>query len=531
MADNSGMSRIIYIEPNDGLKDINGVPVTPDYSDLCIAFNLIVEIVPRFKTNAAQGVDSTEEFCIYWRSRAPIDGKQFSEGNYVSFLHGEKGFLTTFYTDTNYEDVVKKNIVEGLGIENVTVAFENYYTPTVTIKFVDQRGSSLFGREEATHNDDKLTIDNVFGAFFTAPYPKFKLQIKGFYGQAVTLQLTCSGFKGNLNPQTGNFEATATFIGYSYSLLTDIPFQYIVAAPYCDYVGNDYWIQNQNSPDWQFNDGSPMQTIYEFMEKVNASMSNAELLNVVSKENQEVIKNGETEKGAISDILITLNRLKNAMELAVGDSFIENYNGTAIDDEQLLLFTNELKIPNTNEIKLSWDTFNSKIKEYNENYGSNTIPNSSMPNEIPVDGELHEMCCVNVFNLKSDDNGNTLEVTFANGSGSTSGVGDLESMELNTNGNGNRKLSHSTAEVLATHLRPGEITDKIKSNAYLIDFHDIRKRLNERSVYIDMRHNHLEHITDIRYHLQLRFSQINIISLGHLFYLLRFVIDIDRTFI
>lgn len=525
MADNSGMSRIIYIEPNDGFKGINDVPITPDYSDLCIAFNLIVEIVPRFKTNAAQGVDTTEQYCIYWRSRAPIDGKQFSEGNYVSFLHGEKGFLTTFYTDTNYEDVVKKNIVEGLGIENVTVAFENYYTPTVTIKFVDQRGSSLFGREEATHNDDKLTIDNIFGAFFTAPYPKFKLQIKGFYGQAVTLQLTCSGFKGNLNPQTGNFEATATFIGYSYSLLTDIPFQYIVAAPYCDYVGNDYWIQNQNSPDWQFNDGSPMQTIYSFMEKVNASLSNAELLNVISKENQEVIKNGESEKGAISDILITLNRLKNSMELAVSNCFVENYNGTAIEDEQLLLFTDELKIPDTNDIKLSWETFKSKIKEYNENYGSNAIPTSSMPNEIPAEGELHEMCCVNVFNLKSNDDGKTIEVTFANGTGSTSSVESLEAMELNTNGNGARKLAHGTAEVLATHLRVGEITDKIKSNAYLIDFHDIRKRLNERSVYIDDETRQIEQTAERNY-IDLAKSELKMVPyIGNVFKMIMAHID------
>ena len=62
MADSDGMTRIIYIEPNDGLDYINDVPVTPDYSDLCIAFNLIVEIVPRFKTSAAQGQDTTEQY-------------------------------------------------------------------------------------------------------------------------------------------------------------------------------------------------------------------------------------------------------------------------------------------------------------------------------------------------------------------------------------------------------------------------------------------------------------------------------------
>ena len=46
-----GESRIIYLEPNDAMDDINGVPMTPDYPDLCIAFNLIVEVVPIFALN------------------------------------------------------------------------------------------------------------------------------------------------------------------------------------------------------------------------------------------------------------------------------------------------------------------------------------------------------------------------------------------------------------------------------------------------------------------------------------------------
>lgn len=528
MADNDGMSRIIYVDPNDSFDYINDVPLTPDYSDLCIAFNLIVEIVPRFKSNGGQGTSAGDEYCLYWRSRAPIDGKQFSEGNYVSFLHGENGFLTTFYTDTNFEDVVKKNIVEGLGIENVTVAFENYYTPTVTIKFVDQRGSSLFGREEATHNDDKLTIDNIFGAFFTAPYPKFKLQVKGFYGQAVTLQLTCSGFKGNLNPQTGNFEATATFIGYSYSLLTDIPFQYIVAAPWCDYVGRDYWLQNQNSADWRFSDGSPMITIYDFMENVNSALSNTELLDVISKENQEIIKNGETEKGAISDILVALNKLKNAMIIATSNCFVENYNGTAIDDEQLLLFTDSAEIPETNEIKLSWETLNEKIKEYNENNPSNAIPKDSMPNEVSADGKLLEMRCFNVFRIERGEDGETLEVRFSEDSGvsgATSDVRGLMNIGFNTNGNSPRHLTHSTAEVLSTHLTPGEITEKVKTHAYLVDFHDLRKRLNERMVYVDDERTQIEQNAERNY-IELAKSNLKMVPyIGNIFKMIMAHID------
>lgn len=37
--------------------------------------------------------------------------------------------------------------------------------------------------------------------FFTFPYPKFKLLVKGFYGKPVTFQLTCSKFTGSFNSQ------------------------------------------------------------------------------------------------------------------------------------------------------------------------------------------------------------------------------------------------------------------------------------------------------------------------------------------
>ena len=34
---------------------------------------------------------------------------------------------------------------------------------------------------------EDLTVDNMFGAFFTMPYPRFRLQVKGFYGKPVII--------------------------------------------------------------------------------------------------------------------------------------------------------------------------------------------------------------------------------------------------------------------------------------------------------------------------------------------------------
>ena len=231
-------NRIIYIEPNDvydsdcGNKQI-GETLTPKYEDFCISFNLIIEQFQRFKSEGTASSKNNEDnetktYSIEWgltqedmvkRRTSVLQGDR---GEYitnpdgsVSFKVDDYNYLTTYFTDLSYDSYYKKTEIEGLGVESVQISYESWYTPTIVIKFVDVRGSSLFGREEAIHVDEKLTADNVFGAFFTMPYPLFRLQVKGFLGKPVTYQLTCSSFKGNLNSQTGNFEATATFIGYS----------------------------------------------------------------------------------------------------------------------------------------------------------------------------------------------------------------------------------------------------------------------------------------------------------------------------
>ena len=202
-------NRIAYVEPNDIYGSVNGVPLTPNYEDYCIGFNLIAEIVSRFNKNETTGSNSASNqnaISISWGAWNRGDSKwqSFMEGG-VKDKDGNS-YLSTYYTDIVYEDVKGKKIVEGIGVESVNIVFESFYTPTITIKFVDVRGASLFGKEAAIHEEGKISADNVFGCFFTQPYPKFKLQVKGFYGKAVTYQLTCSNFRGSFNSQNGNFE-------------------------------------------------------------------------------------------------------------------------------------------------------------------------------------------------------------------------------------------------------------------------------------------------------------------------------------
>ena len=274
--------RVYYVDPNDvyGFDKEKKVPFTPPYEDLCIAFNLIIEKFSRFNDY------ETEKIEISWFNTPTDDKTHFSvlEGD---LKYGDNNYLTTYYTEISPDGYKKKEMIEGLGVESIQVNFDSYYTPTVVIKFVDVRGSALFGREEAIHSDasgsGKLNADNIFGAFVTIPYPKFRLQIKGFYGRDVTYQLTCSNFKANFNAKTGNVEATATFIGYTWSILTDIPLAYLIAAPYCDYGGALYWSNHVDTEDWKMEntaESNAKQTqppkLHQFFQNIRSCIKDAE---------------------------------------------------------------------------------------------------------------------------------------------------------------------------------------------------------------------------------------------------------------
>lgn len=278
---------VLYFEPTDidrgKDQDGNSVSLMPQFEDFCIAMTLTAEIYPREK-ESIETIDNSQ--------KAPINTKSLSWVSYASdiqnrdyksqqivnggFSVGEENFLTTYYTEISADKYIENEIVEGLGVTSVNISYANWYTPTITINFIDVHGSSLWGREEAIHdNGDNLTSNNVLGVFFTLPYPLFRLQVKGFLGHDVTYQLTVSSFKGKYNANTGNFEVTATFIGYSYSLLTDIPIQYLAYVSEMSYVGRQYWDDHVNTSSWQMvnADGSrtPPIPLYKLIQSIKSA--------------------------------------------------------------------------------------------------------------------------------------------------------------------------------------------------------------------------------------------------------------------
>ena len=474
-------SRILYVDPNDIFGHVNGVPITPDYSDFCISFNLECEIVARYKTNEIIGVSDNGKFGIGFTHKMNV-----GENHWASLLQGEAygqeghRVLTTYYTDINYDDYIRETVVEGLGVEQVSIAYESYYTPNITIKFVDHRGVALFGREEATHFNDKLTVDNIFGAFFTIPYPKFRLQVKGFLGKAVTYQLSCTSFKGSLNAKTGNFEAVATFIGYDYSLLTDIPFEYLVAAPYCEYFGKDYWEEHKTQEDWRMienYEGDETPTFFELIQRINAAFTKEGLLEVVSEEEKRTLDTANLEVDTLTLISEIYNNFLNSIDDRIGheDSKIRNYEpGKPVENAQILYMSNETAMGNWVTPKSHWDYLMSAIETYNSTYSDNKITKEILPT-APV----FENITLTPFFVRAN---NGEDIAFKDIKKSS--VEELSKVKINGN-----QITESLAQAIIDFMNKAHSKGNILPNVYLLNCNGLdnflEKRISELKTNVD----------------------------------------------
>lgn len=346
--------RVRYIEPNyttsipmQGNHGLHSYEFANPLEDYCIFVNLKVEIRGR-----AIRTDYTTE-------SQTITMNYYSEQghSYVSFMQGSEyptaqqnargkkavNSLTTNYYDHMYiNDLIKRDengviqetdtTNEVFGINSIDIDYNNWMVPQVTIKFTDIRGVSLFAPEEARHHlyDDKteksglgdLNVEgSFFKSFFTQPYPKFTLTVKGFYGQAVAYELTCADFRASFNSETGNFEATAKFIGSFYSFLSDVTVNCITAAPYSDFLGKKYWDENVSNGRFWVKDNNDQQvsmpTIGQFIAKLDEAMTTASATAASSSAAQESAQLDDQNQ-KITGITQAYNAYLQAIRTAVG---------------------------------------------------------------------------------------------------------------------------------------------------------------------------------------------------------------------
>lgn len=276
--DTKTYGRVVYVDPNNThYKDPdNAIPHA--YEDYSIFICLDVT-----------KYDRTMPGRVVWSNEFKYS---------ANFMPGTNGFLSTSFTDVSQLTPMNGN-AECLGIKSIDITYNSWFYPQVTINFTDVRGASLMsaqdkglydtveserlGGNSATAGYTELFGGSLFKALFTFPYPEFKLTVKGFYGQPVTLRLCVEKMNIKLDSSSGNFDVIVSFIGSMYGLYTDIPMQLLTIAPYVNPVDgqlyNTHWLNGTGNGGDYFFEGeggsvqSPICTYPELKMKLETFMN------------------------------------------------------------------------------------------------------------------------------------------------------------------------------------------------------------------------------------------------------------------
>jgi hypothetical protein len=214
----------------------------------------------------------------------------FIEGANVGGTSGKK-YLTTSFTELTTSLDNKPN-KENLGITSIDIDFNSSYAPMVTINFIDLRGSSIFQNDEYIKDGS-----NPYSVFFKLPYPLYTLKIKGYYGLPVEYCLHMTKFTSRFNSQTGNFEITCSFVGYTYAMLSDMLIGVLKAIPNTSLGRAKYAALQLEDPTLLTLDGSgSKEGLVQKLEQINVEANR--------------ILSTDTNYTAISDYKKSLEKLK-----------------------------------------------------------------------------------------------------------------------------------------------------------------------------------------------------------------------------
>lgn len=402
-------STVTYVEPNMSVgygsknnKDYDDVgwrmddmyERAPRLEDYCIAMNIEVEISSRDSQGSIKD-GNKDVLILQWSGK---------DKNSVNFMSGTRigGYdingtdktnrltaplnLTTYYADMYVGDLVNYGTTEMIGIKSVDIQYEKSCVPIITVQFTDVRGLSLFQPTELsrdnTYNGIKgLSKDNVaqsfFQCFFKMPLPKFTIFIKGFYGRPVAYVCMCDKFDTNFNSDTGDFDVTARFIGYTYSFMTDISFDALLAAPYSDFFGKKYWDDNVKNGRFFLEDKlkthkMPMPTLYEvhrnFKELVKSSDEEMESTTLTEEE-----KTHEKEIAALTDIRSKFSQWYQELFIVMKEKYGKRYvfdfmeqTDEDADWYRILLLANSTGVTDP-DLSVEYKQFPDEFKKRNDN--------------------------------------------------------------------------------------------------------------------------------------------------------------------
>jgi hypothetical protein len=437
-------NKVIYVDPNQTIKTVKGGSNTNNKlqsgvmnppEDLSISVDLEVTTVSRYSYG------KTETYYMSWVS------SQNGTTPMVSFFQGKKiggtNQLTDFYSDISYQTSQTGENIEGVGISSIDIDFDAWYLPQITIKFIDVRGSALFSPMDYNANNPKgnSMAQNFFRCFFTFPYPIFKIQIKGFYGDAVTYDLILIDFKAEFNATSGNFEFITKYIGQTYAFLADIQFDLLVAAPYCNDNGGGLstsWTTQKYTFSGSTDLGKPIPTLLSIIRTMgqienklkDATENSADAKNLtISKVNVDLYNQMITYwKLVFTDLKNYFSAIINSKGNLTGISdFINNTNSFSFKYTNTHLALNNIVATNI--------TFNkSNIEFLYDLYLNNNINIPIISNSITIEKDNNGNFSLSLFNdLTNNNNNNLIKNIFYYNIDISSILSDLENLTNNEN--------------------------------------------------------------------------------------------------
>ncbi len=403
----SQTNNIVYVEPNYtnsvseyGQTGLEVFEFAPDLEDYSIFVNLEIETVGR----TIQTGNKVYRFSYV--SKNGSEGVNLMGGSKIKTSDGGViNSLTTNWTDAHISDLKEVGASPELfGINYIDIAYNHFMVPEVTIEFVDVRGASVFAQKELFEtnnieraiggNYDDNVVNTFFQCFFTFPYPKFTLLVKGFYGQPVAYELTCADFRASFHSDTGNFSCTAKFVGYYFSFLNDVMVNALVAAPYSDYEGAKYW-KERNFTFEGYNGGAvEIPKLAQLLKKVKDLEARSEHISQNSPEVQE--------KNNIEQVTQRYSNIKRLYEAYVKsisnlvvnkkdttekiDLFISDMEDGNISEAAIILVNNNAKdafskhFEDRNDtVHDAYEALKNYVEKFKEEYPSDGISMGSLP--------------------------------------------------------------------------------------------------------------------------------------------------------
>jgi predicted chitinase len=207
-------STFFIVDPNPPGRDI----VPPEDLFMYVKFSV------RTKRRSIIGIDNSINNSGSLGEIDFISTKVEKDSETQKILNNGVSYATTDWTDIGGVRTKGAGVLEGFGIQSISINYGASLVPQVDIKFTDLRGAALF---DGISSDSESSLYSIF---FKLPYPVFELTVKGYFGKPVTYCLHLVNWNSDFDGSSGNFNINAKFVGFQQAFLADMVMQNVISC-------------------------------------------------------------------------------------------------------------------------------------------------------------------------------------------------------------------------------------------------------------------------------------------------------------